>query len=201
MKRIFDIVFALVGLVVLSPFLIIVAAAIRIESAGSPLFRQVRVGRGGKPFKILKFRTMRTDVDPYGSSPRGRDDPRLTRVGRLLRERSIDELPQLLNVLLGQMSIVGPRPLYERQAAQWNEDQRRRLEVRPGITGYAQVHGRASATHEDKIELDLHYVDNQSLLLDLKLIWRTFVKGFTVRSDIYEQRYSRDKERETDSRA
>jgi len=148
---------------------------------------------------MLKFRTMKADADPYGHSPHGRDDPRLTGIGRFLREKSLDELPQLLNVLSGQMSMVGPRPLYERQATEWTEQQRRRLDVRPGITGHAQIRGRASMTHEDKIALDLEYVDNHTLLGDFILIAQTFVAAFAGKADIYEKRYSRDRERETDS--
>ncbi len=153
MKRVFDIVVALLLVVALGPLMGLIAVAIRLGSPGRAIFRQRRAGRGGKPFVMLKFRTMRTDVDPYGHSPHSAEDQRLTKLGRRLRETSLDELPQLFNVLAGQMSIVGPRPLYERQAARWDERQRRRLEVRPGITGYAQVYGRGELTHEDKIEL------------------------------------------------
>jgi len=198
MKRIFDILVCIVAVVVLSPVMAAIWLAVRLESRGPGIFRQRRVGWRGKPFVMLKFRTMRAEADPYGQSPHGADDPRLTRLGRLLRKTSLDELPQLFNVLAGQMSLVGPRPLYERQAARWTERQRRRLDVRPGITGYAQVHGRGAIPIEDKIELDLEYVDKQTFLLDLKLIWQTVVGVFRG-AHIYETRYSRDKERESDS--
>jgi len=198
-KRIFDILVSAIALLLLLPAMLVIAVAIRLSSPGPAIFRQRRVGWHGKPFTMLKFRTMRADVDPYGHSPHGRDDPRLTRIGRFLRETSLDELPQLVNVLVGQMSLVGPRPLYERQAEKWTDRQRRRLDVRPGITGYAQVHGRASATHEDKIELDLEYLDKQTFLLDLKLIAQTFAAAIAGKADIYEKRYSHDRERETDS--
>ena len=198
MKRIFDIVFASAAALVLAPLMLLIAAAIRLESPGRAIFRQRRAGRRGKPFVMLKFRTMRADVDPYGHSPRSADDRRLTRLGRRLRESSLDELPQLLNVLAGQMSIVGPRPLYERQAALWDGRQRRRLEVRPGITGYAQVYGRGELTHEDKIELDVQYVERQSFILDLKIVLKTFTNILRQRGEVYEQRYSRHEERETD---
>ncbi|MCJ7543411.1 MAG: sugar transferase, partial [Phycisphaerae bacterium] len=134
-KRLFDIVVSLLALAVLGVPMLLVALAIRLGSPGAALFRQQRAGRGGKPFVLLKFRTMRADVDPYGQSPGSGDDPRLTRLGRRLREASVDELPQLLNILAGQMSLVGPRPLYLRQAEQWNPQQKRRLLVRPGMTG------------------------------------------------------------------
>lgn len=198
MKRIFDIAASAIAMLLLCPLLVLIAVVVRIESSGHPIFSQRRAGWRGKPFTMLKFRTMRTDVDPYGPSPHNGQDPRLTRVGRFLRERSLDELPQLLNVLVGDMSLVGPRPLYERQAALWDDRQKRRLDVRPGLTGYAQVYGRGRATHEEKIELDLTYIDSRSFMLDLKLICQTFTGALTGKQ-VYEQRYSRDKERETDS--
>jgi lipopolysaccharide/colanic/teichoic acid biosynthesis glycosyltransferase len=147
---------------------------------------------------MLKFRTMRTDADPYGMSPTSGRDPRLTRLGRFLRETSLDELPQLLNILAGQMSLVGPRPLYERQAAQWDAEQRRRLDVKPGLTGYAQAYGRASLPIEDKIEMDLHYVDNRGWLMDLRIVFRTVANMFGSDKDVYEKQYSRDRRRERD---
>ena len=195
-KRAVDIVGSLLGIVALAVPMLVIAVAIRIESRGAAIFRQRRTGRRGKPFTMLKFRTMRTDVDPYGVSPRCGRDTRLTRLGRWLRETSLDELPQLLNVLIGQMSLVGPRPLYERQAAEWNDRQRGRLDVRPGITGYAQVYGRGGITIEEKIELDLYYVAHQSVRLDMKIILRTIAGGS---GGIYERRYSIDRERETDA--
>ena len=198
-KRAFDVLFSLLGLLVLGLPMLLVAAAIRLESRGPAIFRQRRAGSGGRPFTLLKFRTMRADVEAYGGSPRSGEDPRLTRLGRLLRETSLDELPQLLNVLAGQMSLVGPRPLYQRQAELWDQRQRHRLDVAPGISGYAQVYGRASMTIEDKIEYDLYYVANASLLLDLTIIARTFANVLLRRGgDVYEVRYSREKERETD---
>ena len=201
MKRAFDIVAGSLAVIMLSPVLLAIAMAVRLGSRGPALFKQRRAGRWGKPFTMLKFRTMRLDADPYGPSPHARGDARLTRIGRLLRETSLDELPQLFNVLAGRMSLVGPRPLYERQAAQWSDRQRRRLKVRPGITGYAQAYGRAGLTHEDKIELDLYYVDNRSFLLDLRIIARTAANLFTGGGEVYEQRYSRDRAREDDAPA
>jgi lipopolysaccharide/colanic/teichoic acid biosynthesis glycosyltransferase len=145
---------------------------------------------------MLKFRTMRSDVDPYGHSPHSGEDPRLTPIGKWLRERSLDELPQLWNVLRGEMSLVGPRPLYERQAAEWTPRQRRRLDVRPGLTGYAQAYGRASLPIEDKIEMDLHYVDNASMAVDLRILAATAVNAVRGEGDVYEERYSRRREYE-----
>jgi len=198
-KRVFDIVFSLIALALFALPMLVMALLIRLGSRGGALFRQRRAGRGGRPFVLLKFRTMRADVDAYGASPHSPDDPRLTRVGRFLRERGLDELPQLLNVLAGRMSLVGPRPLYERQAARWDERQRRRLDVRPGIAGYAQVRGRGAVTHEEKLELDLYYVEHRSFRLDMKILVWTVANLFTRRRDAYERRYSEEKIRETDN--
>jgi len=197
-KRLLDIVASAVLLVLLALPLAIIAVLIRLGSPGGALFRQRRAGWRGRGFTMLKFRTMRTDADPYGQSPHSRDDPRLTRMGRFLRETSLDELPQLLNVLAGRMSLVGPRPLYERQAALWDANQRRRLDVRPGITGYAQAFGRAGLTHEEKIEMDLYYVDNAGLWLDARILLRTAMNMVMRRGEVYEHRYSSDREYEGD---
>jgi len=173
---------------------------IRLESKGNAIFSQKRAGWRGIAFSMLKFRTMCADVDPYGNSPRTGQDPRLTRFGRWLREKSLDEFPQFFNVLVGQMSLVGPRPLYERQAELWDQKQRHRLDVKPGITGYAQAFGRGDLTIEEKIEFDLYYVENLGFLLDLKIILKTIVNIFSDRSTIYEKRYSRSHDREPGSR-
>ena len=199
-KRLMDILLSLIAIVILGVPMLVIAAAVRLTSRGPAVFRQQRAGRNGKPFTILKFRTMCSDADPYGGSPHSPSDARLTPIGAFLRETSLDELPQLFNVLFGQMSLVGPRPLYERQAAQWNERQRRRLEVRPGLSGYAQAFGRGDMTHEDKIELDVYYVENRSFLLDAKIIFRTVANLFRRRTDVYERRYSRLHAREADGK-
>lgn len=198
-KRLMDILLSFIAIVILGVPMLIIALAVRLTSRGPAIFRQRRAGRNGTPFTILKFRTMRSDADPYGGSPQSAGDSRLTPIGAFLRETSLDELPQLFNILLGQMSLVGPRPLYERQAAVWNERQRRRIEVRPGLSGYAQAYGRGGMTHEEKIELDVHYVENRSFLLDGRIIFRTMTNLFRRRTDVYEQRYSRLHEREGDA--
>ncbi len=187
LKRGFDIVVSLVALAVLAIPMGIIAILIRRGSPDGAIFRQRRIGLGGKPFITLKFRTMRTEADPYAQSPQSGKDPRLTRIGRFLRETSLDELPQLLNVLAGDMSVVGPRPLYEKQAQRWNERQRRRLEVRPGLTGYAQAYGRGNITHEQKIEIDVFYVENADFRLDMKIILRTLLQVFRRRDEVYER--------------
>ena len=199
MRRLLDILLSLLALLILGVPMLLFALAVRLESRGPAIFRQRRAGWRGRPFTMLKFRTMRLDSDPYGESPQGADDARLTRTGRFLRRWSLDELPQLLNVLAGQMSLVGPRPLYERQAAQWDDRQRHRLDVRPGLTGLAQTSGRGELPIEDKIELDLYYVEHRSLWFDIKILLRTL--GVLGRSsEIYERRYSRDKQRESDEK-
>ena len=172
-KRAVDVVLAGTALAAGWPFLAALAILIRIDSPGPVLFRQERAGRSMRPFMVYKFRTMRADADPYDVSPMGREDARLTRLGRWLREMTLDELPQLWNVLKGDMSIVGPRPLYMSQARQFDERQRRRLEVRPGLTGLAQVLGRGEIPHEQKLELDVQYVERWGLWLDLKIILRS----------------------------
>jgi lipopolysaccharide/colanic/teichoic acid biosynthesis glycosyltransferase len=197
-KRVLDILLSLIALLFLALPMLLIALFIRLGSRGGAIFRQRRVGRGGRPFTMYKFRTMRSGGDPYAPSPHGGDDPRLTRLGRFLRRWSLDELPQFFNILKGDMSLVGPRPLYERQAAEWNDRQRRRLEVRPGLTGLAQVRGRGDLTLEDKLELDVQYVENQSLWLDFVIIIRTLGAGCCRPGQTYERRYSRKKERETD---
>ena len=195
-KRILDIALSLLALGLLYPVMIAIAMAIRAESPGAVIFRQRRAGRGGRPFVMLKFRSMRPGVRPYGVSPAGRDDPRLTRVGRFLRETSLDELPQLFNVLEGTMSLVGPRPLYERQARLWTPRQQRRGQVRPGITGWAQISGRGDLPIEDKIELDLWYVDHRCLRLDAAVLWATLRNALTRGGGIYEKQYSREHQTE-----
>jgi lipopolysaccharide/colanic/teichoic acid biosynthesis glycosyltransferase len=197
-KRVFDFVASALALALFSPALLWIALAIRRESPGPAIFSQQRAGQRGKPFTFHKFRTMRTDADPYGRSPTSGEDPRLTRVGRWLRERSLDELPQLYNVLRGDMSLVGPRPLYLQQAERWNDRQRRRLEVRPGLTGLAQVRDRAEMTHEEKIEIDVQYVERASLWLDLRLLLAT-VGLVGRRESIYETKAYHDEERAWDA--
>ncbi len=190
-KRAFDIFIAGVLLVALWPLLLAIALAIRLSSRGLALFVQQRAGKDGKPFGLYKFRTMRLDVDPFGPSPKSGADPRLTRVGRWLREYSLDELPQLANIVKGDMSLVGPRPLYVAQVAEWDERQRRRLSVRPGLTGLAQISGRGALTREEKLELDVQYVERAGLRLDAAILLAT-VAHVWGRKGIYEQKYSQD---------
>ena len=189
-KRLLDILVSLPAILVLLPVFAVIIIAIKLSSRGLAIFRQTRAGKGGKPFTFYKFRTMKTDVDPFGASPKSDKDPRLTKVGIFLREYSLDELPQLFNVLKGDMSIVGPRPLYIQQMAEWDDEQKKRLLVKPGLTGLAQISGRGELTKEEKLALDVEYVRKASLLLDFKIIFLTLWQVLTSKS-IYEKRYSR----------
>ena len=189
LKRGLDVLVAASALIVLCPFLVAIGLIIRVSSRGPAVFKQERAGKNGKPFVFYKFRTMRAHVDPFGPSPKLGDDPRLTKVGKFLREYSLDELPQLLNILKGDMSVVGPRPLYLVQVTEWSEWQKKRLCVRPGLTGLAQISGRGRITREEKLELDVKYVETVSLSGDLRIVLATITQVFG-RKDIYEKRYS-----------
>jgi len=169
-----DVAIASLALAVGSPVLALAAIAIKLDSRGPVLYRQRRAGRGGHPFEVLKLRTMHPGADPVGvGTPVLEDDPRVTRAGRLLRRLSLDELPNLINVVRGEMAIVGPRPTLEAQVELYTAHQRRRLEVPPGITGWAQVNGRAGIPWEERIELDVWYVENRSPWLDARILART----------------------------
>jgi lipopolysaccharide/colanic/teichoic acid biosynthesis glycosyltransferase len=173
-KRAMDVTLASLGLLLGGPVLVAAMAAIRVESPGHPIYRQRRVGRDGRPFDLYKLRTMVHGAEHLGAGMAVNEgDSRITRVGAFLRRTSLDELPNLVNVLRGEMSIVGPRPTIPVQVAQYTERQRGRLAVKPGITGWAQVNGRASLPWADRIELDLWYVEHQSLRLDLRILART----------------------------
>jgi lipopolysaccharide/colanic/teichoic acid biosynthesis glycosyltransferase len=172
--RVADIAIATVALIVASPVLLLAAIAIKLDSRGPVVYRSRRVGLDGREFELLKLRTMRAGSDPVGvGTPVYADDPRVTRPGRLLRRLSLDELPNLINVLRGELSIVGPRPTLLAQVEAYTPRQRRRLEVKPGMTGWAQVNGRAGIPWEERIELDVWYVDHRSLGLDLRILART----------------------------
>ncbi|MCI0994205.1 sugar transferase [Pseudomonas sp. ICMP22404] len=181
LKRVFDIVASLAGLIVLSPVIAIIAYLIH-KRLGSPiLFRQVRPGLGGIPFEMVKFRTMRDAMDAKGHPLP--DSERMTDFGRFLRSSSLDELPELWNVIKGDMSLVGPRPLLMEYLPLYDEMQVRRHDVRPGVTGWAQINGRNALSWDEKFQLDVWYVENQSLWLDLKIIFLT-VKKVLIRDGI-----------------
>ena len=189
-KRGFDILVSITALIIFLPVLTVIWLIIKLNSQGPAVFKQIRAGKNGKPFVLYKFRTMNIDADPFGHSPKSDIDPRLTKTGRILREYSLDELPQLVNILRGDMSVVGPRPLYLSQISEWSERQKRRLLVKPGLTGLAQISGRAQLTREDKLELDVKYVETASLLTDMRIILATIAYVLT-RKGVYEKRYSR----------
>jgi lipopolysaccharide/colanic/teichoic acid biosynthesis glycosyltransferase len=173
-KRALDLALAGLGSLVAGPFVALACAAIRLESPGHPIYRQRRVGKDGEPFDIYKLRTMVRGAEFTGAGLAIQEgDDRITRVGAFLRRTSLDELPNLWNVLRGDMSIIGPRPTLEVQVDQYTPRQRRRLEVKPGITGWAQVHGRAALPWSERIELDLFYVEHRSLRLDGEILART----------------------------
>ena len=174
LRRAVDVILSASALALASPLLVLAALAIRLESRGPVLYRQRRSGLHGEEFEALKLRTMVDGAEHLGAGLRiDAGDPRVTRVGTWLRRTSLDELPNLLNVLHGEMTLIGPRPTLPVQVAQYDERQRRRLEVKPGITGWAQVNGRASLPWPERIELDLWYIEHRSLALDLRILWRT----------------------------
>lgn len=181
LKRIFDIAASAMALIILSPVMAVVGWQISRKMGSPVLFRQVRPGRGGKPFEMVKFRTMKDAVDATGNPLP--DSERLTPFGQFLRSSSLDELPELWNVLKGDMSLVGPRPLLMEYLPLYSPEQYRRHEVRPGVTGWAQVNGRNSLSWDEKFKLDVWYVDNRSLWLDIKILFLT-VKKVLVRDGI-----------------
>ena len=176
MKRLFDILLAALALVVLGLPMLVLAGMVRSRLGSPVLFQQVRPGRYGRPFKMVKFRTMRDAIDADGNPLP--DSERMTPFGSLLRSSSLDELPELWNVLKGEMSLVGPRPLLMEYLPLYTVAQTRRHEVRPGVTGWAQINGRNAISWEEKFELDVWYVDNQSFWLDLKILLLTVKKVF-----------------------
>ena len=173
-KRALDLAVAAILLVLLSPLLLLIALAVRLDSPGPALYVSERIGKGGRPFSLFKFRSMVAGAEQMG---RGleveRGDARITRMGSILRRTSLDELPQLINILKGEMSVVGPRPTVRSQVERYTEHQRRRLEAVPGVTGWAQVQGRNEMPWPQRIELDVWYVDHWSLGLDLAILART----------------------------
>lgn len=175
-KRTIDIAVSLLALILLLPVIAMIAVVVRYNLGSPVLFRQVRPGINGEPFEMVKFRSMTDAVDKLGNELP--DSQRLTKFGKLLRASSLDELPELWNVLKGDMSLVGPRPLLMEYLPLYNTQQYRRHEVRPGITGWAQINGRNAISWDEKFNLDVWYVDNQSVLLDVKILCQTFIKVF-----------------------
>ena len=173
-RRLVDIVVSAAALVVTAPVVGLAMLAIRLESPGHPIYRQRRIGKDGEAFDMLKLRTMVHGAEGIGAGLAvNAGDARITRVGRFLRRYSIDELPNLVNVLRGEMSLIGPRPTIQVQVAQYTERQRGRLAIKPGLTGWAQIHGRTSLPWAERIELDLWYIEHRRWRVDLAIVWRT----------------------------
>ena len=173
-KRTLDVLIAVFSIIGLSPVLLVIATAIKLCDKGPALFRQQRIGKNGKTFTLYKFRTMKVEADPFGQSPTSGHDTRLISIGKFLREYSLDELPQLFNVLKGNMSIVGPRPLYVSHISELNDYHRQRLFLKPGITGLSQIYGRSELTSKENLDLEVEYIETQSFWLDIKIILLTF---------------------------
>ena len=187
-KYILDVVLGISLLVALLPFLAVIGITIKLNSPGPIFFKQQRVGLFGNLFTIYKFRTMVDDAVNIGAGLNILDnDPRITSIGKFLREWSLDELPQLINIAKGQMSFIGPRPTLKHQVDNYSQHQRKRLNMKPGITGWAQVNGRNNLTWEERIEMDIWYIDNWSLLLDTKIFLKTF-KVILTKDSIYNDR-------------
>jgi lipopolysaccharide/colanic/teichoic acid biosynthesis glycosyltransferase len=173
-RRVADVVVAALGIVVTGPFVLAAMIAIRLESPGHPIYRQRRVGKDGLEFDMLKLRTMVSGAERIGAGLAVNEgDARITRVGHFLRRYSIDELPNLVNILRGEMSLIGPRPTIQVQVAQYSERQRGRLAIKPGLTGWAQIHGRTALPWAERIELDLWYVEHRRWRVDVAIVWRT----------------------------
>ncbi|MBO5736808.1 MAG: sugar transferase [Clostridia bacterium] len=175
-KRFYDVLLSGLALIVLSPILLMLTALGAIKMKGNPFFTQLRPGKNGEIFKLIKFRTMTCEKDKEGNLLS--DDKRLTKYGKLLRSTSLDELPELVNIFIGNMSIVGPRPLLVKYLPLYNEEQKHRHDVRPGLTGYAQVNGRNAISWEDKFRLDVEYTKKISLWLDITIIFKTALAVF-----------------------
>lgn len=184
-KRPIDFICALLALIVFGWLYIIVAILVRVKLGSPVLFKQARPGKNEKIFNLYKFRTMTNETDENGKLLP--DDVRLTKFGRFLRKTSLDELPEAINILKGDMSVVGPRPLLVEYLERYNEEQKRRHEVRPGLSGYAQVHGRNAVSWEDKFKMDVHYVDNITFIGDVKIIFDTVLKAFVKQEGINSQ--------------
>lgn len=196
-KRTLDLAISIAALLALSVLMIFIALCIYIRMGRPIFFTQIRAGQGGQPFKIIKFRTMRNEMTKDGVKLT--NEERVTKLGKILRKYSLDELPQLFNIIKGDISIVGPRPLLMDYVPLYNGEQARRLEVKPGLTGWAQVNGRNTLTWEEKFALDVWYVNHQSLWLDLKIIILTFVKviksdGVNQSNEVIVQRFTGSKE-------
>ncbi len=186
-KRCFDLIVTTFGIIIISPLLLIIALAVKLSSRGPIIFQQIRSGLDCKPFTAYKFRTMVEGAEHIGLGYEvAENDSRITKVGKFLRDTSLDELPQLFNILKGEMSLIGPRPTIPSEVAKFTERQKMRQQAKPGISGWAQVNGRNLLSWDEKIELDIWYVENWSFLLDLKILWKT-IFVLLKRDELYGQ--------------
>ena len=186
-KRFFDIVISTIGLIVLSPVFLILAIIVKVDSKGPIFFAHTRIGKNGKKFKMYKFRTMYEnaqdmikDFTPeqmkeYKENFKLENDPRITKIGKILRKTSLDELPQIINILKGELSIIGPRPIIEPELEKYEENKEKFLSLTPGLTGYWQANGRSNTTYEERMQMELYYVDNMSFKLDIKIFFKTIL--------------------------
>lgn len=186
-KRFLDILISIIGLIVLFPVFLILGIIIRIDSPGPIVFAHKRIGKNGKDIKIFKFRTMYKDAEEmikkfdenqmkeYKENYKLKDDPRITKIGKILRKTSLDELPQIFNIIKGDLSIVGPRPVVESELEKYGKNKDKFLSVTPGLTGYWQANGRSTTTYEQRVNMELYYVDNRSLWMDIKIFFKTFI--------------------------
>lgn len=184
-KRVFDFICSLIALIIFSPIFIILAIAIRLDSNGNIIFGHTRIGKGGKPIKVYKFRTMVSNAKEvfdnfteeqkkeYYTNFKLENDPRITKIGEFLRKTSLDELPQLINILKGDMSIVGPRPIVEKEIEKYGIYADKMFSVIPGLTGYWQANGRSDTTYDERVQMDMYYIDNRSVIMDIKIIFKT----------------------------
>lgn len=186
-KRVFDVIMGLIGIIVLSPVIIVVALAVRIDSPGKVIFGHERIGKNGSKIKVYKFRSMYKNSQEIfeNFTPQQKkeyyinfkldNDPRVTKVGDFLRRTSLDELPQLINIIRGDMSIVGPRPIVEKEIEKYGPYYNKFISVIPGLTGYWQANGRSDTTYDERVQMDMYYIDNRSFMLDIKVIFKTFI--------------------------
>ena len=192
-KRIFDFISALSLFIIISPIFLIIAIAIKVDSKGPVFFKHMRVGKNGKPLPTYKFRTMVTNAEEllkkltpeqkkeYEENFKLENDPRITKIGKILRKTSLDELPQLLNIIIGNMSVVGPRPVVQKELEKFGDQVDKLLSVTPGLTGYWQANGRSNTTYEERVAMELYYVDHCSIWLDIKIIFQTI--GAVIRKE------------------
>ncbi len=190
MKRVLDVIVASIGLVILSPVFLLLAILIKVNSKGSVFFAHTRIGKDGKKFKMYKFRTMYENAEEmiknfspeqkkeWEENYKLKEDPRITSIGKILRKTSLDELPQIINIIKGDLSIIGPRPVIDRELEKYGESKEKFLSITPGLTGYWQANGRSETTYKQRMKMELYYVDHISLRLDLQIFFKTFVSVF-----------------------